>query len=231
MSLLSRMGTGNGLPVSLIIAFVAVESIVAASFLSLLQFKTSTAEVSHRQQSLLELERMVGTVAGAETNQRGYLITGSEHYLAPYRDALNTLETHLRRIGVLTQDSLVQRRLVAQLENQIDRRSDEMNHAILARRTEGLPVAKSVVLVNHDHGTMNTIRQLAGQIRDEEVRALERHWADSQAWAVTAGSFTVVFFLVTAALFALCGVVLRLSLTSQAQAERLVQTTLPLAAD
>lgn len=64
MSLLSRMGTGNGLLVSLIIAFVAVESIVAASFLSLLQFKTSTAEVSHRQQSLLELERMVGTVAG-----------------------------------------------------------------------------------------------------------------------------------------------------------------------
>ncbi len=224
---LYRIWSGKGLFISLIVGFVAVESIVAACFLSLLHFKTSTNWVSQSQHVLLELERMMGTVAGAETNQRGYLITGSDHYLAPYRDALDTFDDQIRRIGSLIRHNTTQQDRVAYLATQVGQRSDEMDHAIVTRRTEGLPFAKSVVAVNQQNRTMDRIYNIAGQIREEETQALERHRADSEAWALTAGSFTVALFLVTAVLFTLCGVIMKMALTSQAQTERLIRSLPP----
>lgn len=219
---LHQMCSGKGMFVGLIIGFIAVESIVAACFLSLLHFKASNQWAWQSQHVLIELERMVGTLAGAETSQRGYVITGSDGYLIPYRDALDTLDAHVRRIGNLTRHNHVQQNRVAYLETQIDQRSDEMNQVIVTRRTKGLPFAKSDVVVNQQNRTMDSIRDVIGQIRDEETEVLEQHRQDSRAWALTTGSFAVAFFFLTALLFALCGVVMKVALSSQTQAERLI---------
>ena len=225
--LLRRICAGKGPIIALVVGFLAVEAIVAACFLSLLHFKTSNNWATRSEQVLIELERMMSTVIGAETNQRGYIITGSDQYLAPYREAINTLETQIRRIGSLTRDNDMQQNRVAYLATQVEQRSDEMDHAILTRRTQGLPVAKSVVAVNQQSRTMDTIHDITGQIREEETRVLARNRADSEAWAFTTGSFAVVFFLLNAVVFTLCGVVIKMALTTQAQAERLVQTLRP----
>ncbi len=222
-----RVWSGKGLLLALIIGFIAVESIVAACFLSLLHFKSSTNWVAQSQQALLELERMMGTVTGAETNQRAYIITGSDEYLPLYRDAMDSLEHQIRRIGNLTRRDAVQQDRVAYLVSHIEQRSDEMDEAIITRRTKGLPYAKSMLVGNGQTGTMDAIHNVAGQIREEETRILERHRADSEAWAITTGSFAAVFFLLTAVVFTLCGVVMKMALTSQAQAERLLQTFAP----
>ena len=190
--------SGKGLLITLIVGFIAVESIVAAGFLSLLHFKTSANWVSQSQHVLLELERMMGTVTGAETNQHAYIITGSDDYLPPYRDAMDTIDHHIQRIGSLTRRDAVQQNRVAYLVNQIDQRSEEMDQAIVTRRTKGLPYAKSIVAGNRQTGTMDAIQDVVGQIREEETRILERHRADSEAWAITTGSFAAVFFLLTA---------------------------------
>lgn len=221
--LILRMCANKGLFISLIVGFVAVESIVAACFLSLLHFKTSNNGVSQSQHVLIELERMITTVTGAETNQRGYLITGIDGYLAPYRDALDTIDGHIGRIEHLTRQNPIQHDRVATLTTQVGQRSDELNHAIVTSRTEGLSFAKSVVAANQRNRTMDTIYDIAGQIREEETQALERHRADSEAWALTTGSFAVAFAFVTALLFALCGVIMKMAMTSQTQAERIIQ--------
>jgi methyl-accepting chemotaxis protein len=221
--LIHRMCASKGLFIGLIVGFVAVESMVAACFLSLLYFKTSNNGVSQSQHVLIELERMISTVTGAETNQRGYIITGIDGYLAPYRDALDNIDGHIRRIGSLTRHNPIQQDRVAYLATQVGQRSDELNHVIVTRRTEGLPFAKSVVVVNKGNRTMDSIYDIAGQIREEETQALERHRADSEVWALTTGSFAVAFSLVTALLFALCGVIMKMAMTSQTQAERIIQ--------
>lgn len=224
---LNQFYTGKGLIISLVVGFLAVESIVAAGFLSLVHFKTSTNWAAKSEQVLIEVERMRSAVAGAETQQRGYLITGSDEYLPSYREAIDTLETQLRRIGSLTRDNTLQQDRVAFLATQVEQRSDEMDQAIATRRTKGLPSAKSVVAVNHQNRTMDTIQEITGQIRDEENRTLAKHRADSDAWAFTTGSFAVAFFLLNAVVFTLCGVVMKLALGSQAQAERLLQVFRP----
>jgi len=128
---------GRGLIVTFVAGFIAVESIVAACVLSLVHFKTSNNRATKSEHMLLELERMLSTVAGAETSQRGYLITGSDDYLTLYRDALTTLERQVSRIGGLTRDNAVQQDQVAYLATQVEQRSEEMDHAIATRCTTG----------------------------------------------------------------------------------------------
>lgn len=225
--MLRRLLAGKGLMIVLAVGFIAVESIVVASFLSLVHFKTSNHWATKSEQVLIELERMSSAVAGAETQQRGYLITGSDEYLPPYRQAIDTLDTQLRRIGSLTRDNSLQQDRVAFLATQVEQRGDEMDQAIATRRTKGLPHAKSVVAANQQNRTMETIQDIAAQIRDEETRVLQRHRADSEAWAFTTGSFAVAFLILNAVVFTLCGVVMKLALSSQSQAERLLQTLRP----
>lgn len=225
--MLRRLLAGKGLMIVLAVGFIAVESIVVASFLSLVHFKTSNHWATKSEQVLIELERMSSAVAGAETQQRGYLITGSDEYLPLYREAIDTLDTQLRRIGSLTRDNSLQQDRVALLATQVEQRGDEMDQAIATRRTKGLPHAKSVVAANQQNRTMETIQDIATQIRDEETRVLQRHRADSEAWAFTTGSFAVAFLILNAVVFTLCGVVMKLALSSQSQAERLLQTLRP----
>lgn len=225
--MLRRLLAGKGLMIVLAVGFIAVESIVVASFLSLVHFKTSNHWATKSEQVLIELERMSSAVAGAETQQRGYLITGSDEYLPPYRQAIDTLDTQLRRIGSLTRDNRLQQDRVAFLATQVEQRGDEMDQAIATRRTKGLPHAKSVVAANQQNRTMETIQDIAAQIRDEETMVLQRHRADSEAWAFTTGSFAVAFFILNAVVFTLCGVVMKLALSSQSQADRLLQSLRP----
>lgn len=224
---LRRIFAGKGLIIALVVGFLAVESIVAACFLSLMHLNTSNNWATRSEQVLIEVERMRSIVTGAEAHQRGYLITGSDEYLAPYREALDMLQEQIRRIGSLTRDNSMQQDRVAYLATQVDQRSDEMEQAIALRRAKGLPVAKSIVTQNRQNRTMDTIHDITGQIRDEETRVLARNRADSEAWTFTTGSLALVFFLLNAVVFALCGLVMKLARSSQAQAERLVHALRP----
>ncbi len=225
--MLRRMHASKGLIIALVVGFLAVEAIVAACFLSFMHVKTSNNWATRSEQVLIELERVRSIVTGAETNQRGYLITGSEEYLTSYREAIDMLREQIRRIGSLTRDNSTQQDRVAYLATQVDQRSDEMDLAIVTRQTKGLPDAKSVVTQNRQNRTMDTIHDITGQIRDEESRVLARNRTDSEAWTFTTGSLALVFFLLNAVVFTLCGVVMKLALSSQAQAERLVHALRP----
>jgi CHASE3 domain sensor protein len=56
----------------------------------------STERLSHTQNVIEHLEKLISTIKDAETGQRGYIITGNKAYLEPYKVAIgfiNSLET------------------------------------------------------------------------------------------------------------------------------------------
>ena len=73
---LNRIYTGKGPSSCVSRRILAVEAIVAAGFLSLAHFKTSTNWATKSEQVLIELERMKSAMIGAETQQRGYFDHG-----------------------------------------------------------------------------------------------------------------------------------------------------------
>jgi CHASE3 domain sensor protein len=187
--------------IALAVAFVAAQSVAAAGFLSLLHFRSATQSVSQAQDVLLELESTVASLTKAETGQRGYILTGAEHFLFPYRDSLKAARGHLRRLIDLTGDNDVQQRHVAQLVRQIDERMTQLGEPIVARHLEGIHAAGNVILANQDKRTMDSIHRTVAELRKEESQRLQARWEDSTIWAVTAGALSVTTFLLMCVVF------------------------------
>src|SRR5438270_7283707 len=53
------------------------------------RYRDSTHLIEHTYQVLIAAERLRNSIEHAETGQRGYLLTGEEGYLAPYRSAFS----------------------------------------------------------------------------------------------------------------------------------------------
>ena len=64
----------------------------------------SSRWVSHTYQVIAELESTQLALSDAETGQRGFIITGREEYLAPYKLAVSTTKDHIARLSELTID-------------------------------------------------------------------------------------------------------------------------------
>jgi CHASE3 domain sensor protein len=111
--MLLRFCKGSGLIIWLVLAFVAVESIVAASFLSIVHFQDANNWVKRSQNVLLELEQIIKTLSRAESSHLGYVITGSDHHLTSYHEAFDATKRQMQHLDNLTKGDVAQRDRVA----------------------------------------------------------------------------------------------------------------------
>jgi len=202
---------------ALAVAFLAVQSITAAGFLSLLHFRGATHSVSRAQDVLLELESTLKSLTKAETGERGYILTGADHFLVPYRDSLDAVRGHLRRLVDLTEENSLQQRYLAQLVRQVDERMDQLGHTIVTRHLDGFQAASHVVLANHEKQTMDSIHRTVGEMRKEEAQRLQSRSDDSATWAITAGAISVLTFLLMFVVFGFSFVIVALALGTHRQ--------------
>ena len=75
----------------------------------------SEADVQHSNEVYVRLERVLALARDAETGQRGYVITGRDDYLEPYRDAEPKLERQLDQLSSLLQNDPPQMQRLARL--------------------------------------------------------------------------------------------------------------------
>src|SRR5689334_1430507 len=69
---------------------LVLAALVGNGLLTLVNLRTideSDRWIDHTREVVIELERALSTLKDAETGQRGYLLTGDEEYLEPYRIA------------------------------------------------------------------------------------------------------------------------------------------------
>ena len=78
---------------------------------------------SHTFIVLGNLEGLLSLTQGAETGQRGFLITGADRYLEPYNAATNGLDSGDRELRKLTADNPNQQRRLDAIRPAADRPS------------------------------------------------------------------------------------------------------------
>lgn len=81
--------------------FVLIVSSVF-SYLSLSALNNSGAQVRHTYEVINKLDSVVSTMKDAETGYRGYLLTGNEVFLEPYRGSQNRVVDALNQAEILT---------------------------------------------------------------------------------------------------------------------------------
>jgi PAS domain S-box-containing protein len=115
-------------------------------------------ELFRTQQIDIAAAEVLQTVLDAETGERGFLLTGNEAYLEPYRRADALITLRLDTLTRLTRKSPEQQARVKRLDQLADAKMAELGRAIEARRTGGLPAALELVNTGEGRRTMDAIR-------------------------------------------------------------------------
>jgi signal transduction histidine kinase/ActR/RegA family two-component response regulator len=185
---------------SLAVTTVLAALIVAAVFWLGARSKSDDAWVRHSLEVRGQLTRILSLVQSTETGQRGYLLTGQELYLGPYKMAVEQLPMALQRTKDLVSDNPEQERSLADLSDLIARKLAELKSTVDAYDAGNKDMA--LAIVNSDNGfrLMQEIRRLV-----EDMRAKEDRWlADRQSLA--ARSETMLQAGVALAFLLICGI-------------------------
>lgn len=90
--------------------------------------------VHHTTHVTLELEKLLGVLKDAETNQRGYLLTHDSLFLKEYTQALKIFPWHLETLTQLTRDNVVQQQNLVAIKVLSDQRISYMDYLLKSDR-------------------------------------------------------------------------------------------------
>jgi PAS domain S-box-containing protein len=143
---------------------------------------------------------LLSALKDAETGQRGFLLTGQETYLVPYRSALQEIPKAFAQLDQATRIDSRQARRVASLKPLVRAKLQELEQTIGLRRAKGAEAALAEVMSGRGMAHMDQIRQACKELQAEEFLALTRERADTRASVqrvgfISVGGSTVLFIL------------------------------------
>ncbi len=138
----------------------------------------TAAQVSRTHELMEIFEATMSDMADAETSQRGYVITGNEVFLAPYRSALADIRWHTNRLHELVADNPGQLAREAQLNPLIATKLTGVQETIRVRMTNGFAAAQARIAGGIVGGNaqphMDEIRRLIEEMRVAELEVLRQ---------------------------------------------------------
>jgi PAS domain S-box-containing protein len=190
------------------------------SYMSVVRLNEHTAWVEHTQEVLGSLELLLAAVTDSETAERGFVITGDDRYLDPYRRSSEVVALRLRHLRELTADNAVQGERVNQVEPLVTERISNLRAVIELRKTQGFAAAQSEILAGKGRLFHDRIRVLIDEMKGTEeslLAAREREAAKSSniTRAVIVGGGLLAFALAGVSLVAI-----RRDFAGRARAER-----------
>jgi len=195
MTFKSKTFAGFGTALAILI-FVGV-----LSFLSMVQSIEDRQWVTHTHVVLEKLDGLLSDLLDAETGQRGYIITGEESYLQPYKDGFAHVHEDLRALRELTADNPNQQRALDRLEPLIALKLAELQDRVGTRKQKGLAAATAAVREGSGKQHMDHIRAVIAEMKQEEDRLLIRRSQELDASSrrtsvmIATGDALALFFL------------------------------------
>ena len=155
------------------------------------------AQVTYTNKVLDAMDDLLSTMKDAETGQRGYLITGEDQYLKPYRSAIASIHDNIQRVKRMTADNPRQQARIPALQKSIDAKLEELKRTIALRKTDP-EAARQAVLTHLDENLMDAVRAKIDEMeRDERALLLicEQRSRSSYFFAVATDIFAALFSL------------------------------------
>jgi len=159
---------------------------------SFIQQKETTERVAQSRLTLQKLESVLSSVKDAETGQRGYLLTGQESYLEPYKLALKKIDQQIEQLKTLTVADPYQQQQIVSLKPLIAQKLVELKETIDLKQNQGFDAAVSIVLTNQGKVLMDQIRNTIEQMQGETNEQLQ-NWLKAREKTVHGGQ--LIFLL------------------------------------
>ncbi len=193
-----RFGSRGLAWVGLAWPFIGVLMLVTAGIgaFGTLRLFDSEAEVQHSNAIYMGLQRALALARDAETGQRGYVITGRDEYLQPYRDAEPEIGAQLDSLQSLLTSDAVQAHRLQQLRSLLVQKQRELRAVIEVRRTQGFAAAQAIVENDTGKAFMDHARAIVAEMEREVTAQL----AARQATARHIRNLAVIIGLASGAL-------------------------------
>ncbi|MCA1991521.1 MAG: CHASE3 domain-containing protein, partial [Coleofasciculus sp. S288] len=174
------------------------------SYQSTVRLIETNERVTQTEQRLKGFEELLSLVTSAETGQRGYVLTGDETDLEPYRAAITTFEPKIQHLRQLNTDNQRRQRQLDALELLIEDRLALLDEVINLRKKGGFELALRAIEIGQGKTFMDQIRSRIREMENEENALLQQQVAVAQANARhTLVTLAIGIFL---AFVLLCGV-------------------------
>jgi PAS domain S-box-containing protein len=195
-----RLGFGFALACLIVVAVV--------SYLSIVRLSENTARVEHTHEVLSNLDLLLAAATDSETAERGYVITGDESYLEPYRQAAAVVDDHIKRLRALMTDNRAQEQRLDSVVALVTERLDNLRTVIDLRKNQGFTAAQAEILTGKGKQFHDRIRRIVAQMEDAETSVLKEreyrtHRSSNMAQAVAIGGGLLACAIVGLALLAI----------------------------
>jgi methyl-accepting chemotaxis protein len=199
-------GYGVGLLIFLLVGAIAYRSTT--------QLVASADSVARSHQVKEALMAVYETLLNAETGQRGYILTGSDAYLEPYRTAVREVDGDLSHLRQLLLDNSGQQSHIDQLQRLASTKMSELAETVDVRREKGEAAAVAVILTGRGKNTMDDFRKVVASMSEDEDNLLKDRDRESRTTAQSTTTSIIAGGLIAALLALTVGLVTQRSITS-----------------
>ena len=148
----------------LIIGFLLLVAVVAATGGLVGMQRMTAADMLRGFEQRTRLANLFSALQDAETGQRGYLLTGDDAYLQPYRSALSEIETGLNQIGNAFSADPALMEDVGRLRAVSSAKLTELSATIDMRRAGRAEDGLALVRANQGKRLMDEARVILGRL-------------------------------------------------------------------
>ncbi|HVY08388.1 MAG TPA: CHASE3 domain-containing protein [Burkholderiales bacterium] len=171
--------------------------------------------VAHTHSVLEALGSVSGSMSEIESSQRGFVIAGSEPFLVPYQQALDSVPLEMKRLRELTSDNPAHQRSLDQAQSLIAEKLAVLAKGIEIRREKGAQAAMNFIAAGEGRELMARLQETFAQMERAERDLLKTRTENAQA-TVAATRQTIVFGTLICVIFAIgAGTILTRSLSAR----------------
>jgi PAS domain S-box-containing protein len=174
-------------PLTLASAFALAIGIFAASYLSSVQktnISRSVGWVEHTHDVIKALDDILKDAVNAETDQRGFLLTGEASYLEPYQHASQSMQSDLAKAEELTKDNTRQQDRLQVLRGLLHSRALVLEQTIRLSNNGDRRQALDLVMSGEGKHLMDLARQTVTEAEAQEQALLQErteNWEHTQS--------------------------------------------------
>ena len=202
---------------SLLIVFAAIVVVGVVASMNVTRLARSERAVAAVLTVQSKLSNVIALLTDAETGQRGFLITGDEHYLEPYNTASASLGERLNELEHTVSDAET-RQAVGTLKKLAAEKMAIVTSVVAVRRTQGFEAAKAMVLTGRGKNTMDQARTLVAGLNDDAINALAERSNEADADAAFTTNIIIGGVTLAALFVALAGAFLNRTIIIPVQA-------------
>ena len=208
-----RLTVGRKIGVAFGSCLVIIVSTGVVSYRNTRHLIDTTNWVSHTYEVLDNLQTVLTKIITVESEVRGYIVTGQEHYLIPTDGEQRIAREALKRCRTLTVDNPLQQRRLDVLEPLIEDKLTLIRELVEVRRNKGIAAAGQDLLTNKASDLTARIQRLVSDMRESELQLLQQRTEEANFRANQTITSIYVGTVMGLLLIAIAGIFLHRSIT------------------